>query len=62
MTNQDMLSALTYAGYDVAHEWGDGEHNSRHATAIFPKVVEWLWKGYPAPIVANAAEAPRSRT
>ncbi len=53
MTNQDMLSALTYAGYDVAHEWGDGEHNSRHATAIFPKVVEWLWKGYPAPIVAN---------
>jgi enterochelin esterase-like enzyme len=55
MTNQDMLSALTYAGYDVAHEWGDGEHNSRHATAIFPRVVEWLWKGYPAPIVANAA-------
>ena len=59
MTNQDMLSALTYAGYDVAHEWGDGEHNSRHATAIFPKVVEWLWKGYPAPIVANAAGASR---
>ena len=56
ITNQDMLSALTYAGYDVAHEWGDGEHNSRHATAIFPKVVEWLWKGYPAPIVANAAK------
>jgi enterochelin esterase-like enzyme len=53
VANQDMLSALTYAGYDVAHEWGDGEHNSRHATAIFPKVVEWLWKGHPAPIVAN---------
>jgi len=59
MTNQDMLSALTYAGYDVAHEWGDGEHNSRHATAIFPKVVEWLWKGYPAPIVANASGASK---
>ena len=59
MTNQDMLSALTYAGYDVAHEWGDGEHNSRHATAIFPKVVEWLWKGYPGPIVANAAGASK---
>jgi gluconolactonase len=59
MTNQDMLSALTYAGYDVAHEWGDGEHNSRHATAIFPKVVEWLWTGYPAPIVANAAKASK---
>jgi gluconolactonase len=59
VANQDMLSALTYAGYDVAHEWGDGEHNSRHATAIFPKVVEWLWKGYPAPIVANAANASK---
>ena len=59
ITNQDMLSALTYAGYDVAHEWGDGEHNSRHATAIFPKVVEWLWKGYPAPLVANAAKASK---
>jgi gluconolactonase len=59
MTNQDMLSALTYAGYDVAHEWGDGEHNSRHATAIFPKVVEWLWKGYPAPVVANPAGASK---
>ena len=59
IANQDMLSALTYAGYDVAHEWGDGEHNSRHATAIFPKVVEWLWKGYPAPIVANATGASK---
>jgi enterochelin esterase-like enzyme len=59
MTNQDMLSALTFAGYEVEHEWGDGEHNSRHATAIFPKVVEWLWKGYPAPIVANAAHASK---
>jgi gluconolactonase len=59
VANQDMLSALTYAGYDVAHEWGEGEHNSRHATAIFPKVVEWLWKGYPAPIVANAANASK---
>ena len=59
VANLDMLSALTYAGYDVAHEWGDGEHNSRHATAIFPKVVEWLWKGYPAPIVANAANASK---
>jgi hypothetical protein len=57
VANQDLLSALTYAGYDVAHEWGDGEHNSRHATAIFPKAVEWLWRGYPAPIAANAANA-----
>ena len=36
IANQDMQAALEYAGYDVRHEWGDGEHNSRHATEIFP--------------------------
>ena len=55
VANQDMLSALQFAGYDVRHEWGDGEHNSRHATAIFPEVVKWLWRDWPAPIKANAA-------
>jgi sugar lactone lactonase YvrE/enterochelin esterase-like enzyme len=55
IANQDMLSALEYAGYDVRHEWGDGEHNSRHATAIFPDVLRWLWRDWPSPIKANPA-------
>jgi gluconolactonase len=53
IANQDMLSALQYAGYDVRHEWGDGAHNSRHATAIFPDALRWLWRDHPAPIKAN---------
>ena len=53
IANQDMQSALEYAGYDVKHEWGDGEHNSRHATEIFPQAVAWLWRDWPAPIKAN---------
>jgi sugar lactone lactonase YvrE/predicted esterase len=53
VANQDMQSALEFAGYDLAYEWGDGEHNSRHATEIFPKVVTWLWRDWPAPIKAN---------
>lgn len=53
IANQDMLSALEYAGYDVRHEWGDGEHNSRHATAIFPEALRWLWRDWPVPIKAN---------
>jgi sugar lactone lactonase YvrE len=53
VANQDMLSALEYAGYDVRHEWGDGEHNSKHATAIFPDALRWLWRDYPAPVRAN---------
>ena len=53
IANQDMLSALEYAGYDVRYEWGDGEHNSKHATAIFPDVLRWLWRDWPAPVKAN---------
>jgi sugar lactone lactonase YvrE len=59
IANQDMLSALVYAGYDVRHEWGDGEHNSRHATAIFPEVLKWLWRDWPAPIKANPSGQSR---
>jgi gluconolactonase len=53
IANQDMLSALEFSGYDVKYEWGDGEHNSKHATAIFPDALRWLWRDYPAPITAN---------
>ncbi len=53
LANQEMLSALEFAGYDVNHVWGDGAHNGKHATAIFPDALRWLWRDYPAPIVAN---------
>jgi sugar lactone lactonase YvrE/enterochelin esterase-like enzyme len=53
IANQDMQSALEFAGYDVRHEWGEGEHNSRHATELFPQAVTWLWRDWPAPIKAN---------
>ena len=59
IANQDMQAALEYAGYDVRHEWGDGEHNSRHATEIFPQVLTWLWRDWPAPIVANPERKSR---
>jgi gluconolactonase len=59
IANQDMESALTYAGYDVRHEWGDGEHNSRHATEIFPEAMKWLWREYPEPLKANPQAASR---
>lgn len=53
IANQDMQSALEFAGYDVKHEWGDGAHNSRHAAAIFPGALRWLWRDWPAPVKAN---------
>jgi len=54
LANQEMLSALEFAGYDVNHVWGDGGHNGKHATAIFPDALRWLWQDYPRPVTANA--------
>ena len=53
VANQDMLSALRFAGYDVKHEWGDGGHNGRHGGAIFPEAMHWLWRDYPEPVKAG---------
>ena len=53
MANQEMERALTFAGYEVAHAWGDGGHNGKHAMAIFPDAMRWLWKDFPAPVKAG---------
>ena len=54
MANQMMERSLTWNGYEVNHTWGTGGHNAKHATAIFPDVLRWLWKGYPSePVNAN---------
>jgi gluconolactonase len=50
MANQTMERALTFAGYEVAHAWGDGGHNAKQATAVFPDAMRWLWKDWPKPI------------
>lgn len=50
IANQDMLSALKYAGYDVQYSWGDGGHNGNHGAAIMPDAMRWVWKGYPEPV------------
>jgi gluconolactonase len=47
MANQMMERSLTWAGYDVNHAWGEGGHNQKHASQIFPEVLRWLWKGWP---------------
>lgn len=51
--NEAMERALTFAGYDVKHIWGEGSHNGKHGTAIFPEGMRWLWRDYPNPVVAG---------
>jgi DNA-binding beta-propeller fold protein YncE len=48
--NLNMESALTFSGYDVAHAWGTHGHDGRAGQVIFPDVMRWLWRGYPAPV------------
>src|SRR3989454_4282369 len=61
LANQEMLSALQFAGYDVTHVWGDGGHNGKHATTVFPDALRWLWRDYPAPIKANPEKKSRQQ-
>ncbi len=41
-------SALEFSGVDVAHDWADGVHSVSRATQIFPEVMLWMWRDYPA--------------
>ena len=54
--NLNMESALTFAGYDVAHAWGTHGHNGRAGQTIFPDVMRWLWRDYPAPVKAGISQ------
>lgn len=53
MANQEMERALIFAGYEVNHAWGEGGHDGKQATEIFPDAMRWLWKGGPAPVKAG---------
>jgi enterochelin esterase-like enzyme/sugar lactone lactonase YvrE len=44
LANQQMASALAFAGYDFKFELGDGSHSGEHGGAIFPESLRWLWR------------------
>ena len=56
MGNQTLQRALEFAGYDHQHVWGTGPHSGKHATAIFPDAMRFLWKDWPQPIRAQTAQ------
>lgn len=53
MANQTMQRALKFSGYEVKHVWGEGKHNSKQATKLFPEAMKWLWKDWPEPVKAG---------
>ena len=58
MANQSMERALVFAGYEVQHAWGDGGHNGKQSTMIFPDAMRWLWKDWPNPINGGQTQNP----
>lgn len=50
MANQAMERSLIFSGYEVTHVWGEGSHNGKQGTALFPDAMRWLWKDWPAPV------------
>ncbi len=53
LANQQMVSALTYAGYDFKFVPGDGGHDGNVAGAVFPDALRWLWRDWQKPLAAG---------
>ena len=57
LANQEMASALAFAGYDFRFVFGDGAHNGKHGGAILPDSLRWLWRpaaaSLPAPLTKD---------
>ncbi len=46
LANQQMAAALKFKEYDYKFVMGDGAHNRKHAGAIFPDEMRWLWRDW----------------
>lgn len=59
IANQDLASALEYAGYENTFVYGSEGHNGKHGSAILPYAMRWLWAGYPQPIAHHERKVER---
>jgi gluconolactonase len=61
LANQDMLSALQWAGYDVQHNWLEGvSGDSPETIKAVSHGLQWLWRDIQEPIpVAPKVQPPR---
>jgi len=47
LANHDLASALAYRRYDSKFEFGNGGHSLRHAGAVFPETLRWVFRDQP---------------
>ncbi len=57
--NEDLASALQYAGYDATFTIGEEGHNMKHGGPLMPDALRWLWRDWTKPIVASDGGSPR---
>ena len=50
--NQEFERALAFSGYDYQYRECEGGHGARYCEA-FPEAMRWLWRDYPAPVLAS---------
>ncbi len=53
LANQEMASALEYAGYEVLFVKGTEGHNNKQGASVLPDALRWLWRDYPKPIAKS---------
>ena len=44
LANKTMASALAFSNYDYRFVFGNGRHDWKHACAVFPDALRWLWR------------------
>ncbi len=54
--NESMERALTFAGVEVKHVWGEDGHNGNQGNSIFPDAMRWLWKDWPKPVATGTSK------
>ncbi len=51
--NEELASALAYAGYDHKYVVGYEGHNNLQGRSLLPDALRWLWRDWKTPIQAN---------
>ncbi|QVL35018.1 SMP-30/gluconolactonase/LRE family protein [Telmatocola sphagniphila] len=62
IANQAMERSFQFMGYEVDHNWGEGRHDGRHSTELFPDAFKWLWKNWPEPVKTPEGSADFKKT
>jgi len=59
LANQEIYSALQYAGYESTFITGYEGHNAKQGGSILPDALRWLWKDYPKAVSTPVADHDR---